>query len=168
MKPPAVIFDRDGTLFSVKHHMHSAPEGYDVPSWDDWKAQRESGPVCWHCYNGLVAFDAPVPLVAALFHAIRPGVVKIITSGRMDTTRRDMLAAMRKHDLEPDLLLMRRAKDQRRDSIVKEEIYRTQIEPFFDVRYVIDDRPSVVQMWRDLGLPVLAVKDPGVLPAILG
>lgn len=150
MKPPAVIFDRDGTLFSVKHYMVDA----------------ETGPACWHCYNGLVAFDAPVPLVAALFRSIRPGVTKIITSGRMDSTRHDMIAALQKHDLVPDYLLMRRDKDQRRDSIVKKEIYQTQIEPYFDVRYVIDDRPSVVEMWREIGLSVLAVQDPGVLPRI--
>lgn len=150
-KPHAVIFDRDGCLFSVKHHMISA----------------EQGPNCWHCYNGLVAFDAPVPLVAALFHAIRPGVIKIITSGRMDHTRRDMLWAMQKHDLVPDLLFMRRDKDQRKDSVVKREIYERDIAPFYDVRYVIDDRPAVVQGWRDLGLSVLHVTDPGVLPAII-
>lgn len=146
---PAVIFDRDGTLFSVKHHM------------DD------TGPICWHCYNGLIAFDAPVPLIAALFRAIRPGITRIVTSGRMESARPGMLAAMRKHDLVPDVLFMRVDKDQRADSIVKREIYETQIAPRFDVRYVIDDRPPVVQTWRDLGLPVLAVTDPGIEPFLL-
>jgi FMN phosphatase YigB (HAD superfamily) len=149
-KQPAVIFDRDGTLFSVAHHM----EDGDVRSWYD--------------YNGLIAFDAPVPLVAALFHSIRPGVVKIVTSGRMESCRYGMVCAMQKHDLVPDFLFMRRDKDQRRDSIVKAEIYHEKIEPYFDVRYVIDDRPTVVQGWKDLDLPVMAVKDPGVLPRILG
>lgn len=151
LRQPAVIFDRDGTLFSVKHHMQS----------------EELGPWDWGSYNGLCAFDAPIPLVAALFRSIRPGVIKIITSGRMDHTRRDMLYAMRKHDLVPDLLFMRRTGDHRRDTIVKREIYETLIEPRFDVRYVIDDRPSVVQGWRDLGLPVMQVKDPGIMPRIV-
>jgi FMN phosphatase YigB (HAD superfamily) len=149
-RQPAVIFDRDGTLFSVAHHM------------------GEDGPNSWESYNGLVAFDAPVPRIAALWHAIRPGVTRIVTSGRMEHTRRDMAFAFHKHGIFPDLLLMRRNKDTRRDSIVKTEIYRAEIEPYFDVRYVIDDRPQVVDAWRELGLPVLAVRDPGVLPAILG
>jgi hypothetical protein len=148
-KQPAIIFDRDGTLFSVKHHMNNGE------------------PQCWHCYNGLVAWDAPVPLIRALFHSIRPGVTKIITSGRMEQTRYAMLAAMSKHDVVPDLLLMRRDKDQRKDSVVKTEIYREKIEPFFDVRFVVDDRPQVVQAWKDLGLPVMSVTDPGVLPRIV-
>lgn len=158
MKPPAVIFDRDGTLFSVKHHM--APR----TTYLDYGAD---GPTDWASYNGLCAFDAPVPLVAALFQAVRPGVIKIITSGRMDSTRRDMMAAMRKHNLVPDFLFMRADKDQRKDSLVKAEIFHRDIEPYFDVRYVVDDRPQVVDMWRDLGLPVMAVRDPGVLPNIL-
>lgn len=145
---PAVIFDRDGTLFSVTHHM------------------TDGEITCWHCYNGLIAFDAPVPLIAALFHAVRPGITKIVTSGRMESHRPGMVAAMRKYDLVPDVLLMRADKDQRKDSVVKREIFERDIAPFYDVKYVVDDRPSVVAMWRSVGLPVLAVTDPGVLPPI--
>lgn len=161
MKPPAVLFDRDGTLFSVAHHMVPTT---DVHGFDT----GNTGPASWYDYNASPRFDSPVPVVAALFHAIRPGVTKIITSGRMEHTRRSMLDGMMKHDLVPDYLLMRKDKDQRRDSIVKREIYLGQIEPHFDVRYVIDDRPTVVEMWRELGLSVLAVIDPGIPPTIGG
>ena len=36
----------------------------------------------------------------------------------------------------------------------------------FDVRYVIDDRPQVCDIWRELGLRVMQVVDPGIEPPI--
>lgn len=157
MKPPAVIFDRDGTLASVEY---VAPRG----SNDD---------VVWAAFNAALPFDAPVPIVAGLLRSIRPGVTRIMTSGRMAGDRPgETFRLMQlwnwivKHDLPIDQLHMRRAGDRRVDSVVKEEMYRRFIEPFYDVRYVVDDRPQVVEMWRELGLHVLQVTDPDILPPI--
>ncbi len=71
-----------------------------------------------------------------------------------------------KNSLPIDLLLMREGGDQRLDSIVKREIYLRDIEPFYRVLFVVDDRPQVVATWQELGLPVLQVTDPGILPPI--
>jgi len=71
-----------------------------------------------------------------------------------------------KHSLPIDLLIMREGGDQRIDSTVKQEMYFEQIEPYFNVLLVVDDRQQVVDMWRDLGLRVLQVKDPDILPPI--
>jgi predicted kinase len=54
-------------------------------------------------------------------------------------------------------LLMRPEFDMRKDSIVKEEIYRQQIEGRYNVWFILDDRDQVVEMWRRLGLRVLQV-----------
>jgi predicted kinase len=55
-------------------------------------------------------------------------------------------------------LHMRAPGDMRKDAIVKEEIYRAKIEPFYNVWFVLDDRDQVVEMWRDdLGLRCLQV-----------
>ena len=58
------------------------------------------------------------------------------------------------------ILLMRKNKDMRADTIVKREIWDAQIAPFYNVLCAIDDRPSVVRMWRyEVGLPVFQVAD---------
>ena len=136
MKQKAVIFDRDGTLASVKY---IAPQ---TRNNEDWAA-----------YNAALPFDSPVPVVAGLLHSIRPGVLRIMTSGRMegdwpgDRRRRfQMKSWLHKHNLPIDILLMRSGGDTRRDSIVKREIYETAIEPICDVCYVVDDRPQVCDM----------------------
>jgi len=55
------------------------------------------------------------------------------------------------------VLLMRPYGDSRQDSVVKQEIYRKQIAPYFDVAWVYDDRDQVVKMWRDEGLTCMQV-----------
>jgi hypothetical protein len=54
-------------------------------------------------------------------------------------------------------LLMRAEYDMRKDSIVKEEIYRQEILGRYNVWMVLDDRDQVVEMWRLLGLRTLQV-----------
>lgn len=49
-------------------------------------------------------------------------------------------------------LMMRKTGDNRKDSIVKEEIYRNNIEGRYNVLFVLDDRTQVVDQWRSLGL----------------
>lgn len=154
-RQPAVIFDRDGTLAAVDRRFVVNTDPDETLAWQFKKD--------WEGFNASLPFDAVVPEVAALFRAIRPGITKIITTGRTDNLRPQMSDWLHKHDLTPDLLLMRRTGDQRIDSTVKREIFETQIAPRFDVLYVVDDRPQVCDMWRSLGLPLLQVVQPDVV-----
>lgn len=52
-------------------------------------------------------------------------------------------------------LLMRPEGDDRDDTVIKSEIFFRDIAPLYDVLFAIDDRQSVVQMWRDLDIPCL-------------
>lgn len=156
MRQSAVIYDRDGTLASV---------AYAAPADRSGEA--------WRNYNAALPFDAPVPGVVDRLRSERPGVKRIMVSGRMegdhpgDRRRRfQMQGWIAKHSLPIDLLLMREGGDTRRDSIVKAEIYRLHIEPYYDVLHVVDDRPAVIAMWQELGLTVFPVVDPGILPPI--
>lgn len=57
-------------------------------------------------------------------------------------------------------LFMRTNDDNRRDSIVKREIYDREIAGKYNVIAVFDDRPQVIrECWRPLGLPVFDVGD---------
>jgi hypothetical protein len=155
---PAVIFDRDGTLASVAHI-----------------APTDRSDSSWAAFNAALRFDAVVPRVAALLRSVRPDVARIMVSGRAegdwpgDRRRRfAMQDWLVKRELPIDHLYMRSGGDGRLDSTVKRELYERDIAPFFDVRCVIDDRPAVIDEWRSLGLYVVAVKDPGILPTICG
>jgi predicted kinase len=57
-------------------------------------------------------------------------------------------------------LWMRATADNRKDTIVKKEIYEREIAGKYNVVGVVDDRPSVCRMWRyDIGLLVFQVHD---------
>ena len=58
-----------------------------------------------------------------------------------------------------DRLLLRRTGDQRADNIVKAEIYDNHIAPHYEVIGVVDDRRSVVEMWRSRGLVCFQVAE---------
>lgn len=56
------------------------------------------------------------------------------------------------------LLLMRSENDQRKDSIVKKELFDKYIKGRYNVDYVVDDRDQVIRMWQyELGLEVVQV-----------
>jgi predicted kinase len=47
-------------------------------------------------------------------------------------------------------LFMRGFNDSRKDFIVKQEIYETEIKDKYNVKFVLDDRNQVVELWRSL------------------
>lgn len=56
-------------------------------------------------------------------------------------------------------LHMRKAGDQRKDAVVKSELFDAHVRNKYNVRFVLDDRNQVVQLWRSLGLTCLQVAD---------
>lgn len=155
MKPLAVIFDRDGTLAAC----HNGPTDRSNESWG--------------AYNAALRFDALVPETSALLRAIRPGVVRIMVSGRAEGDwpgdRRRRFAMddwLHKYQLPIDLLIMREGGDKRKDSVVKEEILINQILPYYNPIVAVDDRPSVCEVWEKYGIYTIRVSNPGTLPPI--
>ena len=72
----------------------------------------------------------------------------------------DWLSKYVGHDISWSLN-MRKTKDNRKDNIVKEEIFWNIVAPNYNVIGVFDDRPQVLQMWHELKLPnVICVGNP--------
>lgn len=108
-----------------------------------------------------------MPGVRALLEICNQAPVDtILLSGRDGKYSWEMLTWLGKNGLHVDKFFMRTAGDQRKDDVIKREIYETLIAPFWDVILVVDDRESVCAMWRELGLPLIQVKDPGIVPPI--
>jgi hypothetical protein len=86
----------------------------------------------------------------------------IIMSGRSDVCRVNTIDWLEYEGILYDELYMRKAGDIRCDTIVKQEMYYKHINDKYNVRFVVDDRPKVCRMWRDLGLTLLQVGNPYV------
>ena len=56
-------------------------------------------------------------------------------------------------------LHMRKGGDQRKDAVVKSELFDAHVRGRYNIRFVLDDRNQVVQLWRSLGLMCLQVAD---------
>ena len=83
----------------------------------------------------------------------------ILVSGRSDKYRDKTEKWLSDNDIVYDHLFMRKEGDNRKDSIIKEEIYHNHIQSNWNIRFVIDDRKKVTQMWRNLNLLVFQVAE---------
>lgn len=127
-KPTAFIFDIDGT---VAHMDGRSP--YD------------------HTRVGEDQPDPDVIRMASLLHSAGHHI--IFLSGRKELCFHDTFQWLKKH--LPDAkfgLMMRGADDNRRDAIVKYEMFDKHIRHHYYVQGVFDDRDQVVKMWREVGL----------------
>jgi len=127
--PVAWLVDVDGTLAL---HPHRDP--YD-----------------WHQADGDLPNWPVVMVVQAL--AGHAGIDAILAiTGRHERARQVTVRWFEAHKVPVSRLFMRSDGDYRADQVVKEELFRNQVEPKYDVIGVIDDRDKVVTMWRRLGL----------------
>ncbi|MFE9688178.1 AAA family ATPase [Micromonospora sp. NPDC005806] len=108
-----------------------------------------------------VGEDAPNEAVIAAVRAMHAaGYGVVFCSGRDASARADTVAWLARHVQVPYLALHLRAiGDQRKDAVVKQEIYEREIRDRYRVVGVFDDRQQVVRMWRSLGLTVFQVAD---------
>ncbi|WP_212840857.1 AAA family ATPase [Catellatospora sp. IY07-71] len=108
-----------------------------------------------------VHLDEPhQPVIDAVRALHAAGHTIIYCSGRVDAARAGTQAWLEKYVGVPYAALhMRGNGDQRKDSVVKREIFEREIREHWYVVCVLDDRNQVVRMWRELGLTVFQVAE---------
>jgi len=82
----------------------------------------------------------------------------IILTGRQERFSKITKDWLAKHNVEYDIFHMRKNDDNRKDSLIKKNMYQKYIKNNFDVELILDDRDQVVEMWRkELGLKCFQV-----------
>ena len=136
--PTAIVCDLDGTLALLNGR-------------DPYNAAT--------CSQDLL--NAPVAGIVQLYAAL--GVTILFTSGREDRYREQTIYWLRDHGFDTVdshcFLFMRDNGDNRRDAVVKREIYEREIRGKYNVLFALDDRNRIVELWRSLGLVCLQVAD---------
>lgn len=139
-KPKVILVDIDGTI---------ADKGSRNPF--DWNKVGEDSPRSFiidliKCYLST-SMDTEV----------------VFLSGRDSVCRHETLSWIAENLNTPIYnikLLMRSEGDVRKDTLVKEELFWEHIADNYNVLAVFDDRPCVVEMWYDIGIPnVICVAD---------
>jgi len=142
-KPWAIVCDLDGTLslFNAKRKDGSVdvrhPDAHVRDPYNAFKCDEDT-------------LNEPVATV--LQAMARDGYKIIFCSGREDCYRPQTEKFINKHVGVEYQLFMRKTHDDRKDSIIKSEIYDAEIAPNYNVYFVLDDRDQVVQFWRSKGL----------------
>lgn len=124
----AVIFDIDGTLANM----------------------GKRSPYDW----GRVGIDSPNgPVVERALEHERIGDLIIVMSGRDEESRDATREWLLRHGIPFDELHMRPNGDNRKDSVVKRELYEKHVDGRgLNILAVYDDRLQVLRMWHELGL----------------
>lgn len=139
-----IIVDIDGTVADCSHRRHHV-EG-DKKDWKAFFQNMEKDTPRTEVYDNAVndakAHDAEIVFVTA-----RPEDHREVTE-----------QWLRENKMEGVGLLMRRKDDTRPDTEVKFDIYNRYLKQYNIIK-VYDDRPAVIQMWREEGLEVEDVGD---------
>jgi len=131
----ALLCDIDGTLADIRHRLHHVLPG-GKRDWDAFFAEMGSD-------------DCVEPVREILRHL--PHEI-VLCSGRPEGYRETTTVWLRSHGVPYDRLYMRPDGDTRADHVVKAEILAQIIADGYEPFAVIDDRASVVAMWREKGL----------------
>lgn len=134
--PPCIIVDIDGTLATM---------GPRSP-YDDANCEVDTP----HEY---------VVDVVKSYISANPETKFIVMSGRDEGRSREATKRwLAKNRIYPDDLYMRPAGDVRSDNIIKRELYEHYVKDVNTVKFVVDDRDQVVDLWRrDMGFNCLQV-----------
>lgn len=131
--PEAIIVDMDGTL-AILHNRSP----YDVSKCDQ---------------------DLPNQPVLETVYKWQDNVKIIIVSGRTDDGKELTEKWLIENKVNYTALYMRKTDDIRKDSVIKQEIYDQFIRDKYNIKFILDDRNQVVEMWRSLGLTVFQVAE---------
>jgi phosphoglycolate phosphatase-like HAD superfamily hydrolase len=131
-----VIFDLDGTLSNPENRTH-----FLLGAKKDWRA-----------FYKACGGDAPISNTVAIFKALKISKLCWVVTGREDTVKPETLQWFAEHGIEPDNMLMRPEGDYRTDTVLKKELVTSGQIPFDRILCVFEDRNSVVDMWREMGI----------------
>nr|UVY41916.1 MAG: acid phosphatase [Bacteriophage sp.] len=141
-----VIVDLDGTLSDGMHRLHLLPTK-DLHLTESWSE-----------FNRAAIGDSPIQntidVVNALWHS---GMGVIILTGRSDEVETDTMIWLDRYKVKYDHMIMRRASDNRKDTVIKEEALRAI--GLDNIVCAFDDSPNVIKHFRSLGITTYQVTE---------
>lgn len=139
-----ILFDIDGTLADL-----NGREKFLKQEKPDWKA-----------FNEKMEEDIPNTPIVELYRSLyRSGDFELVlVSGRQERFRKLTETWLSWNNIPFDTLLMRGDDDGRADSLVKQDILKALQARGKDILFTVDDRQSVVDMWRKNGITCLQCK----------
>lgn len=144
MKQQAIIVDLDDTLVDISHRRHM----FDKPRYSEKEIEA------------AMAFDRINEWCLEICRFFSDNNYKIIfLTGRYGRDATEKYLFQHVGPGVDYVLVMRDKNDHKQDTVTKLRLYHEQVAPFYDVIFCIDDRTSITELWRDLGLVALQCSD---------
>lgn len=145
--PSAVLIDIDGTIASMA--------GKRGPF--DWSKVLLDDPIIEH-EELILSYIKNNNIENVIFLTGRDGIAREDTLVWLNT-KSTLVKGL--NDIKKEFILYnRKESDQRKDSIIKQEILLDKIAFNYNVKAVFDDRPQVCRMWWHLGLKCYQLQNP--------
>lgn len=145
-----VLVDLDGTIADCQHRRHFVDGSTGTAkNWDKFFDPK------------LVAQDPVIVGVQNVVLSLSRDFAIIYVTARREELRHTTMEWLRKNQfwVHPYKLVMRAKDDRRDDVLVKSDILQMLREQEYEPIIAIDDRSSVVRMWREQGLTCLQVAE---------
>jgi len=144
-----VVCDIDGTISKVGNRIK----------------YLEQSPKDWDAFYGACGEDEPNHTILNMLRTVSMRYTIVWCSGRRESCRKDTNTWMDKFGWGIYFIhiLLRKDDDFRSDTIVKKELLDNYLSENGytkdDVAFILEDRSSVVKMWRDAGYTCLQVAE---------
>ena len=148
-----IIADLDGTIANIDKRRSLSKKADNKMNWE--KFFKPSN----------IKTDRPNAPVIKLLRLMSSEYEIVITSGRSDRTKDATLEWLSHNDVPYDSIYMRREGDYKPATLLKERMLKEKVlhshcqNDISNIELVLDDRDSVVQMWRQLGLTCFQVAE---------
>lgn len=136
----AIIVDLDGTLANCDHRLHHLQKS--PKNWSGFFEELGADKLNLWCSELVKSMKAS-------------GYTIILMTGRSDEYKGSTIEWLTRHKIEFDLLIMRAKNDFRSDTVVKRDLYQKEVAPHYRTLFCLEDRQSVVAMWREMGVTCL-------------
>ena len=141
-----VIVDLDGTLSDGTHRLHLLPTK-DLHLTETWSE-----------FNRAAVHDVPIQDTIDIVNGLWvSGFGVVILTGRSDEVEQETYFWLDKHRVKFDYMIMRRAEDNRKDTVIKEEVLRAI--GLEHIKCAFDDSPNVIRHFRGLGITTYQVTE---------
>ena len=145
-----VIFDLDGTLADGSGRLHLLPTK-DLHLTDSWTE-----------FNKACVWDRPIWDTIDVCNSLEEsGMWVIVLTGRSDIVRVETEAWLKENNVNYNELIMRPHDDNRKDTVIKEEVINQIRSEGHQIVAAWDDSPNVVSHFRSLGITTYQVCDYG-------
>ncbi len=139
-----MLCDIDGTIADCSHRqMYVQGEGKK-----DWKT-----------FFSMMDEDTPrLDVIKTVMEYKSKGHEIILLTARPEDYREMTEEWVAKHtDIDPLTIIMRNSGDKRPDNEVKQQMFEMYFKDKYPIETMIDDRPVVIRMWQEIGVPVIDV-----------